>query len=119
MAKTKVEELQLNDTIKTSGKGEAILGVLEGPCADFLNPTRNGRMYDESLWEKVFNNPIVNEYFECGGIPGELDHPADRLETCSEKIAIMMPEKPKKDSNGNAGNKKYSNRWRMPLMGSS
>lgn len=23
----------------------------------------------------------------------------------------------KKDSNGNAGNKKYSNRWRKPLMG--
>ena len=35
-----------------------------------------------------------------GGIPGELDHPTDRIETASEKIAIMMPEAPKKDSDG-------------------
>ena len=33
-------------------------------------------------------------------MPGELDHPTDRLETCSEKIAIMMPEKPVKDKDG-------------------
>lgn len=100
MAK-KNEELQLDDSVKQNSKGQVILGQLYGPCADFINPTRNGRKYDESLWEKVFNDPIVNEYFEAGGIPGELDHPADRLETCSEKIAIMMPEKPTKDSKGN------------------
>ena len=94
------EALKLNDTIKENSKGQVILGTLEGICADFQSPTRNGRQYDESLWEKVFNNPIVEEYFESGGIPGELDHPTDRLETCSEKIAIMMPEKPKKDKDG-------------------
>ncbi len=99
MAK-KNEVLQLDDTVKQNSKGEVILGQLYGPCADIINPTRNGRKYDEALWEKVFNNDIVNEYFECGGIPGELDHPTDRLETCSEKIAIMMPEKPKKDNEG-------------------
>ena len=97
----KNEALKLDDTVKQNERGQVILGRLEGPCADFLNPTRNGRMYDETLWEKVFSNPIVNEYFESGGIPGELDHPTDRLETCSEKIAIMMPEKPTKDKNGN------------------
>lgn len=96
----KTEVLKLDDTIKENKKGEVILGRLTGPCADFLNPTRNGRQYDESLWEKVFNDPIVNEYFEAGGIPGELDHPTDRLDTCSEKIAIMMPEKPTKDKDG-------------------
>ena len=37
---------------------------------------------------------------QSGGIPGELDHPIDRSETCSEKIAIMMPEAPKKDDKG-------------------
>lgn len=96
----KNETLKLDDSVKQNNKGQTILGRLSGPCADFINPTRNGRKYDESLWEKVFNNPIVNEYFEAGGIPGELDHPTDRLETCSEKIAIMMPNKPEKDKDG-------------------
>lgn len=99
MAK-KNEVLKLDDSVKESKRGEAILGRLSGPCADFLNPTRNGRQYDEALWEKVFDDEIVNEYFEAGGIPGELDHPTDRLDTCSEKIAIMMPEKPTKDEDG-------------------
>ena len=43
---------------------------------------------------------ISYHLLECGGIPGELDHPEDRLETCSEKIAIMMPEPPKKNDKG-------------------
>ena len=76
-----------------------ILGRLSGPVASFRAPTRNGRKYSEELWEKVFDNDIVKELFSRGGIPGELDHP-DRDETCSEKIAIMMPEKPKKDNKG-------------------
>ena len=37
------EELVLDDSIKVNKKGEAILGVLEGPCADVINPTRNAR----------------------------------------------------------------------------
>ena len=103
MAENKVvkqEELVLDDTIKTNKRGEAILGVLEGPCADVINPTRNDRQYDEELWINVFNDPIVNEYFECGGILGELDHPAERTETDTSKIAICMPEKPKKSKDG-------------------
>ena len=95
------ESLKLNDNVKVNDRGQVILGRLEGPCADFVHATRNGRVYDQSLWKKVFNDPIVNEYFESGGIPGELDHPTDRLDTCSEKIAIMMPEKPHEDANGN------------------
>lgn len=75
---------------------KAILGTLEGPCADFINSTRNGRKYTESLWEKVFADPIVNEMIENGGIPGELDHPVDREETDSSRIAIIMNEKPYK-----------------------
>lgn len=94
------EELSLDDSIKQNTKGQPILGVLEGPCADIINATRNGRRYKEELWEKVFENPIVKEYFNCGGIPGELGHPADRTETDMEKIAIMMPEPPKKNSKG-------------------
>lgn len=77
-----------------------ILGRLYGPCADLIHDTRNGRTYSEQLWEKTFNNDIVKEMLGNGGIPGELDHPTDRSETCSEKIAIMMPEPPKKGRDG-------------------
>lgn len=94
------EELVLDDTVKVSKEGNPILGVLEGPCADVINPTRNDRKYDEELWERVFNDEIVNEYFENGGILGELDHPADRTETDTSKVAICMPEKPKRGKDG-------------------
>ena len=77
----------------------AVLGVLEGPCADIHDPTRNGRKYPESLWEKVFASPIVNEMLENGGIFGESQHPVDRQEVDTEKIAIAMKEKPIKKNN--------------------
>ena len=98
----KVEELKLDDklTTNTDKQGRGILGKLYGVVADVVNPTRNGRKYSDQLWEKVFNNPIVNEYFESGGLLGELNHPEDRLETDLEKIAVCMPEKPKKDKDG-------------------
>ena len=94
------EDLSLDDSVKKSKRGEVILGRLFGPVADFINATRNGRKYDEALWEKVFSNDIVREYFKSGGIPGELDHPADRAETKSSEIAIMMPDPPEKDEDG-------------------
>ena len=87
------EELNFIDN---NSPDKPVLGVLEGPCADFMSATRNGRKYPESLWEKVFSDPIVTELIENGGIPGELDHPADREETDSSRIAIMMTEKPAK-----------------------
>lgn len=78
-----------------------ILGRLYGPCADIIRGTRNGRKYSAELWEKVFNNDLIKEMFRNGGIPGELDHPTDRIETDSSRIAIMMPEPPKRDKSGN------------------
>lgn len=48
----------------------------------------------------MFNDPIVNEYFECGGLLGELNHPSDREETDLTQVAVCMPEKPKKDKDG-------------------
>jgi len=80
-------------------KSRGILGRLVGICCDILRPTRNGRLYPDSLWEKVFDSPLVNEQFEAGGIFGELTHP-DREEVDLEKAAILMPEKPKKDKDG-------------------
>ena len=92
------EELTLNDKVKFDNKGGSILGVLEGPVADCIHSTRNGRHYSEKLWENVFNNPLVQEQFKNGGIVGELDHPVDRDDICTEKVAVIMPEPPvKKD----------------------
>lgn len=81
-------------------KSRGILGRLCGPIASCIVPTRNGRQYTDELWEKAFNSPLVKEMFENGGLPGELNHPEDRSETDASKIAIMMPNPPKKDNKG-------------------
>ena len=92
------EVLSLNDKIKFDKKGGAILGILEGPVADYEHPTRNGRLYGEELWDNVLKNPLVMEQFKNGGIVGELDHPVDRDDICTEKVAVLMSEPPvKKD----------------------
>ena len=77
-----------------------ILGRLYGPIADIVNPTRNGRKYSEQLWEQVFENPIMKEKFNNKVMYGELGHPEDRTEIDMSKIAICMPEPPKKDKEG-------------------
>lgn len=96
MKKNKTEELTYDSTAKISSKGSPILGHLEGPIADIIEPTRNGRKYSEELWEKVFNDPIIKEYFDCGGIFGEMNHPTDRQETDLTQVCICMPEPPEK-----------------------
>lgn len=94
----KNEQLTLNDKAKFDNKGGSVLGILEGPVADFAHSTRNGRHYSEELWENVLKNPLVQEQFKNGGIVGELDHPVDRDDICTEKVAILMREPPvKKD----------------------
>ena len=77
-----------------------ILGRLVGVMADFKNPTRNGRLYTESLWDKTFSNPIMKEKIENKCLFGELGHPVDRQEVDMEKIAICLAEVPKKSSDG-------------------
>ena len=96
----RTEQLEYDGSINKNSAGSVILGRLSGPCADIESPTRNGRKYSQELWEKVFQNPIVKEYFNCGGIFGELGHPVDREETDMEKICVCMPEPPTKDKNG-------------------
>lgn len=95
------DELKFRELSPEEKASRGILGRLYGPIASIVKHTRNGRRYTESLWEKVFANPITQEMFQQGGVPGELDHPVDREETDSSKIAIMMPEAPTKDKNGN------------------
>lgn len=77
-----------------------ILGRLYGPVADVVRPTRNGRKYSEELWEKVFDNPIMKEKFRNKVMYGELGHPEDRTEVDMSKVAVCMPEAPKKDKDG-------------------
>lgn len=96
----KREDLVFDDSVKVNNKGEAILGVLRGPVAEFIAPTRNGRMYDEATWDEVFKRPLVKEMFEAGGLLGELNHPEDRLETDLSKVCVCMPEPPKKNKDG-------------------
>ena len=81
-------------------KSRGILGRLVGPCADFTIPTRNGRKYEESLWDRVFDDEIVNEKIKNKCLFGELGHPLDREEVDPEKIAIALNEVPKKNEDG-------------------
>ena len=95
------ETLLFKELTEEEKTARGILGRLYGPCADFINPTRNGRYYTDELWEKVFTeNELVKEALENGGIPGELDHPEGREDIDSSKIAIIMPEAPKRDKDG-------------------
>lgn len=101
-----LESLKKNESfsyIKLSPEEMAargILGRLVGPCADFTAPTRNGRRYEEELWDKVFNDEIVNEKIANKCLFGELGHPLDREEVDPEKIAIALNERPKKNQDG-------------------
>lgn len=82
-------------------QARGILGRLYGDCADIKMPTRNGRGYSEEVFDNSFKEgTVASELLKNGGIPGECGHPADRTEIDMEKIAIMMPEKPRKDKSG-------------------
>lgn len=96
----KVNNSLMLSPLTEKDKARGILGRLCGPIASCVVPTRNGRQYTDELWEKAFNSPLVKEMFENGGLPGELNHPEDRCETDASKIAIMMPNPPKKDNKG-------------------
>lgn len=94
------EMLAFEDLTQEEKEKRGILGRLYGPCASISIPTRNGRGYNEHLWEKVLENDLFKEMFENGGLPLEMDHPVDREETDSSRIAAMMPEPFKKDKEG-------------------
>ena len=44
------ESIQYQKLTPEEMKAKGILGRLVGPCADFINPPRNGRKYSEKLW---------------------------------------------------------------------
>lgn len=80
---------------------KGILARLVGVIADTVNPTRNGRLYNSELWEKVFDDPIVQEKINNKVFVGEFEHPEDgRTSIDPQKIAICLAEMPKKNSKG-------------------
>ena len=94
------EQLEYQKLSQEEQQKRGILGRLVGIVADFIAPTRNGRHYSEELWEKVFEDPIMQERIENGVCYGELGHPLDREETDMEKVAVCMAEVPKKNKDG-------------------
>lgn len=100
MEKTTSTSLEYVKLSPEEMESRGILGRLVGICADFIIPTRNGRKYNEDLWEKVFNNPIMKEKIENKVCYGELGHPADRLELNMEKACVQLAEQPKKGPDG-------------------
>lgn len=93
-------EMQYQKLTAEEQHQRGILGRLVGIIADFKEATRNGRRYNEELWDKTFNNPIMKEKFENRCLFGELGHPVDRQEVDMEKVCICMAEPPKKGSDG-------------------
>jgi len=100
MKKIRNEDFKYQRLSQEEQKQRGILGRLVGVCADFINPTRNGRKYDESLWENVFKDPIMKEKINNHICFGELGHPVDREEVDMDKIAICLAEQPVKGSDG-------------------
>ena len=93
-------ELEYQKLSLEEQQSRGILGRLKGIIADCKKPTRNGRKYTEALWDKTFNDPIMQEKIENRCLFGELGHPTDRQEVDMEKIAICLAEVPKKGSDG-------------------
>ena len=97
-----MSEIKNNLSYKSESKRKGVLGTLEGICADCIRATRNGRKYDDAVWQHAFNDPIVKEHFACGGIFGQLGHPKEDQSENEEfnNIAICMPEPPVKGPDG-------------------
>ena len=91
LIETRMNSLKLcEDKDRPQKKG--CLGRLEGICADFKNPTRNGRLYTLGLWKKVFNNSLFKEAIDSKTLFGELDHPEDRFEPLMSEACVVMTD---------------------------
>ena len=102
-----IERFHNNDRplkyIKESGineQGKHYIGRLEGPAADFLHPTRNGRKYVLRLWRNVEKSDDFKEGMETHTIFGEADHPEDRLETSIKEVAVCLRKFEIRESEG-------------------
>lgn len=89
LIETRLNSLKLCESAQVR---KGCLGRLEGICADFANPTRNGRFYSRELWERVFNDDLVKEALETKTLIGELDHPEERFETLAQEACVVMTD---------------------------
>lgn len=90
MIETRLNALKLVESTNPPRKG--CLGRMEGICADFKNPTRNGRLYTRKLWDNVFKNALFQEALSSKTLIGELDHPEDRFEPLAKFACIVMTD---------------------------
>lgn len=88
----------IDDNKKPKYKG--VIGTLRGIFADMNNPTRNGRQYTKECWKQALNSDDVKEKLETRTMFGELDHPADRLETLQERAAVITTKLEINDKDG-------------------
>lgn len=100
LIETRMNSLSLKESKSTKELHPGCLGTIEGPCADFVNPTRNDNYYSRKLWVNVFNDDIVKESLQDRILIGELDHPGDRLDTKATNAAIVMTDYSFDDNNG-------------------
>lgn len=90
LIETRLNALKLTESKNPPRKG--CLGRMEGVCADFKNPTRNGRLYSRKLWDKVFNDSLFQEALQSKTLIGELDHPEDRFEPLAKYACVVMTD---------------------------
>lgn len=88
----KVGSLKLIESreLSSNPKYSKFLGIMKGPAADFINPTRNDRHYSRKLWNNVVSSDIFKEGLATLTILGELDHPEERLDTEIKQAAITL-----------------------------
>ena len=98
LIETRMNSLGLCESKDVTNKN--CLGSLYGPCADYVNSTRNGNFYSRKLWENVFNDEIVKESLQDRVLIGELDHPGDRLESKATNACIVMTDYEFNDDEG-------------------
>lgn len=99
LIETRMNALRLAES-KTKQPKKGCLGRLEGVCADFKNPTRNGRLYPLELWKKVFDDALFKESLENKTLFGELDHPEDRFEPLIAEACVVMTDYDIDEKNG-------------------
>lgn len=89
LIETRLNSLKLCESAQPR---KGCLGRIEGICADFKNPTRNGRYYSRELWENVFKDELVQESLKTCTLIGELDHPEERFETLAQEACVVMTD---------------------------
>lgn len=71
------EPLQLLESTATptGSYTGVVLATLDGPVMDYVNPTRNVRLYEEELCDEVHDSDYVQELLDTKNALGEPDHP--------------------------------------------